>query len=253
MSRNPHAGRRRSRAGVTLIEVLIAMTLLSLLSVGILIAMEVGLSAFGKTDTKLMDNRRSAGAERILEQELEGMVPVVAPCGIGPKSTGTNLAFFEGEAQVMRLVSTFSLHGAWRGQPQILELFTIPGEEGAGVRLVVNEIPYIGPATAGQLCLGQQPDPVTGLSTLHFAPVEARPNSFVLADKLAYCRFSYLTPSPQPNQPPRWLPTWTQPGWPLAVRVQMAPLEPDRSRVQPISVTAPVNFHRAPEIQYGDF
>jgi len=36
---------KRSRAGVTLIEVLIAVSLVSLLSVGILMALRVGMSA----------------------------------------------------------------------------------------------------------------------------------------------------------------------------------------------------------------
>jgi hypothetical protein len=73
-----------------------------------------------------MDNRRVAGAQRILEQQLEGMMPVVAPCGAGPQGGGTNAAS-SGRAATMRLVSTFSLQQAWRGQPQILEVFLIPG------------------------------------------------------------------------------------------------------------------------------
>ena len=68
-------------SGVTLIEVLIAITLLSMLSVGMMVAMRIGLSAFAKTDSKLMDNRRVAGAQRLVEQELKGMMPVAAPCG----------------------------------------------------------------------------------------------------------------------------------------------------------------------------
>ena len=64
--------RRRSTAGVTLMELLIAVLLLSLLSVGLLFALRIGLNAYSKTQTRLMDNRRVAGAQRILEQELEG-------------------------------------------------------------------------------------------------------------------------------------------------------------------------------------
>src|SRR5215831_2035116 len=140
--------RRSARAGVTLIEVLVAITLLSMLSAGIVVAMQIGLATFAKTDRKLMDNRRVSGAQRLVEQELEGLMPVVAPCG-GPG--GAKVGFFQGEASVMRLVSTFSLQQAWRGQPQILELFVIPGEDGKGVRLVVNELPYAGPLAAGML------------------------------------------------------------------------------------------------------
>ena len=82
----------RRDAGVTLMEVLIAVTLLSLLSTGMLLAIRIGLSALGKTNEKLMYNRRVAGAQRILEQELQGMIPVVAPCG----GSGLRFGFFQG-------------------------------------------------------------------------------------------------------------------------------------------------------------
>ncbi len=232
----------RRNAGVTLIEVLVAVTLLSLLTVGMMYAMSIGFQAFQKTDRTLMENRRVAGAQRILEQQLEGLIPVVTGCG-----PGSPIALFQGEPQVMRLVSGFSLQQGWRGQPRILELFVIPGQDDRGVRLVVNEILYTGALGAGQLCTGQtSPD---GLP--QFLPVSANPQSFVLADQLAFCRFSYLQYIPQSNETV-WKTAWTAPGWPLAVRIEMAPMEPDRSQVQPISVTAPIYLHRDPGIEYVD-
>jgi hypothetical protein len=171
------------------------------------------------------------------------MMPVVAVCG------GTTKAvFFQGEPQVMRLVSTFSLQQAWRGRPQILEVFVVPGEDNKGVRLVVNEIPYTGAAGAGQLCAPAG----AGGPGLRFAPVTPKPDSFVLADKLAYCRFAYLTPPTEANLPPTWLPIWAAKAWPMGVRVDMAPLEPDPGRLQPIAFTAPIRLHRDPEIPYAD-
>jgi general secretion pathway protein J len=238
----------RGVRGVTLIELLVAITLLSLLSVGLLMALRLGLNAYGKTQTRLMDNRRVAGAQRILEEQLEGLMPVVAACGASASGGGTKMAFFQGEPQVMRLVSTFSLQQAWRGQPQILEVFVIPGADGRGVRLVVNEIPYTGGLSAGQLCTG----PAPGGVGFTFLPVAPGPKSFVLADKLAYCRFSYLTPQKEPDHPPLWLPVWAAATWPVGVRVDMAPLDPDPSRLQPIAITAPIHIHRNPEIVYAD-
>jgi hypothetical protein len=226
----------------------VAVTLLSLLSTGLLMALRIGVNTFTKVDTKLMDDRRVAGAQRIVEQQLEGLIPVVTPCG---KSQG-RLAFFQGEAQTMRLVSGFSLQQAWRGLPQILEMFVIPGEQGRGVRLVVNEIPYTGPDSTAGLCTGVSPDPQTGQPHTHFVPVIASPNSFVLADKLAYCRFVYFTPAPDPVRPPAWNSEFAAAGWPLAVRIEMAPLEPDPSRLQPLTVVAPVHILRNPELNYDD-
>jgi prepilin-type N-terminal cleavage/methylation domain-containing protein len=240
----------RREAGVTLIEVLIAVTLLSVLSIAMVIAMRVGLTAFSKTDSRLMDNRRVAGAQRVLLEEIEGMVPVVTKCGAGPAATG-RYSFFQGEEQAMRLVSTFSLQQGWRGQPQILEFTVIPGDQGRGERLVVNEIPYTGALSAGRFCLGPAPDPMTGLPGLRFAPIETGPHSFVLADKLESCRFSYFYPA-RDGEPPAWRPRWSGTNWPMGVRVEMAPLETDPGRVQPIAVTAPIHVYRSTELDYDD-
>ncbi len=238
---------RKPEAGVTLIEVVVAVTLLSLLSTGMLVALRIGLNSFSKVDGKLMDNRRVAGAQRILEQELDGLLPVVSGCGKMP----ARMAFFQGEAQRMRLVSGFSLEQAWRGRPQMLEIFVIPGES-RGVRLVVNEIPYTGPDALAALCLGFVPDPQTGIRVPQFAPVVASPRSFVLADHLASCRFRYLMQPQDPKLLPVWNDTWIRPGWPLAVGIDMTPEERDASRLQPISVVAPVRVRRSPEVVYDD-
>ena len=228
--------------GVTLIEVLIAVTLLSLLSVAMFMAMRIGLNSYAKADTKLMDNRRSAGAQRILAEELEGIMPVMAACGAGEVGAGSRAVFFHGAPGVMRLATAFSLQQGWRGQPQVLALLVIPGEDSRGVRLVVDETPYAGPSVAGRFCTAAG----------RFVPAVAGSGSFVLADNLAYCRFAYLTPSTTANEPPSWTAEWNTQNWPLAIRIEMAPLETDTSRVQPISVTVPVYLHRNPEIKYED-
>jgi prepilin-type N-terminal cleavage/methylation domain-containing protein len=251
--------RHSTRAGVTLIEVLVAITLLSLLSVAMLFALRIGLMAYSKTNAKLMDDRRVAGAQRILEQELEGIVPAVGPCSGMPDAaqgsapSGPMFGFFQATSNAMRLVSTFSLQQGWRGRPQILELFVVPSDNGEGLRLVVNELPYKGPLAAGRLCTGLSPDPAAGVSLPHFLPVMSGPDSFVLADKLAFCRFVYLWPPKIATDPPVWSPVALGAGWPLAIRVEMGPLQPDPSVLQPLTVTAALHLHLTQTIPYGDF
>ena len=245
--------RRSSRAGVTLIEITIAITLLSLLSLGMAIAIRVGLQAFAKTDAKLMDIRKITGTQNILHQELEGLIPVLAACAGNTVDNGFRAAFFQGEPAALRMVSSFSLQQASRGEPQVLELFVIPGEDNGGVRLVVNESLYTGYMGAAHFCTGVTPDSVTGAPLARFMPVVAGPRSFVLADQLAYCRFWYYYPgSVQENKPPAWVATWSTKGWPQAIRIEMAPLHPDPSRIQPITVTAPIHIRRDPEKKYED-
>ena len=72
---------RRRESGFTLIEVTIAVTLVGLISLGLLMAMRVGFTAMQKSNDKLMHNRRVTGVERILEQQVAGMLPTTATCG----------------------------------------------------------------------------------------------------------------------------------------------------------------------------
>src|SRR4051794_12607344 len=158
-----HASLRRPdcESGVTLIELLIAVTLLSLLSVGMLFAMRVGLNAMGKTNDHFNSDRRVLGVERILTEQIAGFVPATGLCSPDPQIAPSPVPFFQGEPQTMRFVSTYSLQEAARGYPRILEFQVIPGENGQGVRLIVNEHLYTGPLSTGILCAGTGPDPVT--------------------------------------------------------------------------------------------
>lgn len=249
MSKRPRAPHQ---AGLTLIEVLLAITLLSTLSVGMLAAIRLGFDAMHNTGNRLMENRRIAGAQNALEQELAGFMPVKAICPAGPETPAVPFSFFEGQPQSMRLVSTFSLQEAWRGQPYIDELQVIPGVDGIGVRLIVNEIPYTGPRTAGFACLGMALDPESGLNVPQFRPIQTGPQSFVLADKLAWCRFAYLEPAKPPKEE-HWRPNWVLTRWPLAIRVEMAPLDDNRARLRPLTVTTAVRVNRLPDINYVDY
>jgi len=237
------------RSGVTLIEVMIAVSLLSLLSLGILMSLRVGLGALERTNRRLMNNRRVAGSQRILEQQLAGFIPVVALAA--PSGGLMKVPFFEGRAQSMRFVSSYSLSEASRGIAQVLEFQVIPGEEGRGVRLVVNETAYTGPRSAGVFCLGLGQDAELGVSTQRFLPISIGPGSFVLADRLAYCRFSFLRFVPEQNLQ-QWQPNWILPKWPLGIRIEMAPLDTDLVSLKPVTVTVPVRVNRDPELEYAD-
>ena len=242
---------RHRAAGVTLIELLVAVTLFSLLSLGMTMALRLSLAAYSKSETKLMDNRRIMGAQRMVQAELEGMVPAFVMCGASQGGTGTRAVLFQGATDGMWMVSTFSLQQGWRGQPQILQLFVIPGDQG-GVRLVLNEIPYNGSRGAAQYCTGTF-NIANSISPLaQMMPIHTGPQTFVLADKLAYCRFSYYTPATAMYDPPAWQANWAAKGWPLAVRIEMAPAEANPARLQPITVTAPLHIRRDVEKVYTD-
>jgi hypothetical protein len=150
----------------------------------------------------------------------------------------------------MRFVSTYSLSGGWRGYPQILEFQVIQGERGEGVRLVVNEHLYTGPIGAGNFCLGTEMAPDIGVRIPIFRPVQSGPSSFVLADRLAYCRFRFREILPLPPRE-RWVERLILPQWPSAVRIEMQSLATDAARIPMLSITAPIRVNERPGGRYG--
>jgi len=246
--------RRRSReSGFTLVEVLIATTLVMALTTGILLALRVSLNAMDHADTKLMRNRRVMSVNRILEAQMSDIIPAMVTCRAheGPPG-GPPVAFFQGEAETVRLISSYSLNDSSRGLPQILEYQVIPGDKGEGVRLVVNEHLYSSPLSAGLFCVGTRSAPGSGDSLPVFREVEIGPGTFVLADRLATCHFEFLQPDRNdPNKPPVWVARWTRALLPDAIRVVMAPLDPDPSQLQLETLTIPVHVNQDPSVDYG--
>ena len=231
-----------------MLELLLAVSLLGLLSAGILTALHVGVNAMGKANARLMDNRRMVGVERILEAQIAGFVPVMATYLVGDRQLPAPQPFFQGEPRSMRFVSSYSLAEGWRGYAQILEFQVISGEGGEGVRLVVNEHQYTGPLSAGAFCLGLGPDPMLGVQVPMFRPILVGPQSFVLADRLASCRFFYREMQPFPLGE-RWVERWILPRWPSAVRIEMAPLATEAVRIPPMSMTAPIRITAEPGVR----
>jgi hypothetical protein len=220
---------------MTLMEVLIAVTLVALLSTGMLYALRAGLGSLQTIDRRIEADRRASGAQRILEQEFAHMMPVMAPCRAGVEGLpGGSAAFFDGEPQVMRFVSAYSLEGAARGQAKIVELFVIPGSDRSGVRLVVNELPYFNPLSAGVLCFQRVDGSLGGRPFLAFASPQPTATSFVLADRLERVSFAYRELS-RVDRGERWTDRWMDPSaFPDTVRLDMAPLPGDSTRIPPL-------------------
>jgi hypothetical protein len=245
--------RRHGTAGFTLVEVLIATTLVMAITTGILIALRVGIDAMDHADARLMHNRRVMAVERILVAQASDIVPAMTTCQ--PRNSedpGESIAFFQGEPQTMRFITSYSLNEGSRGLPQLLEYQVIPGEHGEGVRLVVNEHLYSGPRSARAFCSGTRVDEALGAPVPVFAPVEIGPGSFVIADKLAACHFEFLQPDKDSREKPSvWVPRWVRPVLPDAIRVVMGPLDPGASQLPLQTLTIPVRVNRDPSVDYA--
>ena len=226
--------------GFTLVELLISITLLATLSTGILMAMRAGLLTLQKTSDRLYSNRRVISVEQIIQRQISNAMPVLGQCASGA-DLGGPMPAFRGDAQTLHLVSSYSMTEGARGYPRVIELQVVSSDRG-GVRLIVNEALYAAPAIPSEFCAGGG-----------YGPGRVTPQSFVLADRLASCRFVYKDISLE--SPPKggaWLEQWIKPELPYAVRVEMAPLAPDAANLPLLTVTARIPVTREVLAPYYD-
>jgi hypothetical protein len=97
---------------------------------------------------------------------------------------------------------------------------------------------------------GRIPGGEFGLMTT-FRPILSGPGSFILADKLASCRFFYQELRPKPELE-RWDELWTKADWPTAIRIEMTPLNNEPGMLKMMTVSAPVHVTKAPLQEYAD-
>ena len=228
---SPLAKRRSRQRGVTLIELMIAVSLTAVITVGLLFALRTSIVAYEKTSDRLHSNREQIGRNQILSRELGGAMPVMSPCGT------SNVPYFFGAPDSLRMISNYSIAEGFRGYPQILDFQTRRASSGA-LQLVVIEHPYTGPASTAPLC---------GASASAFGVSGTETEPFVLADDLVSCTFSYRGP-PNPlatKQEANWTPTWTTTNsLPLAIRVDMIPRTGPGGGLPSVSVTVPIHVDR---------
>jgi general secretion pathway protein J len=216
----------RSQRGFTLMELMVSITLVAAIATGMLMAMRGGLLSLGRIQTRLDENRRALGIQRVLSLQLGGAMPARTGCA-GQLSPFA----FRGTASALAMVSTYSLSEGSRGAPHIVEYQVAP-DAGGTVQLIVNERLYGGPGSTGSFC-GE------GVA------LQGSPQPFVAASRLAYCRISYFQMNPDTQfRGGGWVDAWNDPNMPSAVRIEMASASPDPIRLPVVSITAPLYVTR---------
>lgn len=240
-----HSRRLRRDAGLTLIEVLVAVSLLGLLSAGIVTALQMSAGSWRDARERLTLDRKIANSNHLLHAMFAGMVPVLAA---PPPSAGAPPApFFHGEPQQMRFISSYSLEAGARGQLQVIELNVQQARN--GLRLVLTQSPFRGGPSVGRYIVGV--DSSAGAPRLLFRPVQPRADSLIVADQLAAVSFEYLREGRTPRDPALWRTAWDDMQQiPAAVRVILEPQKPE-ARLQPVTIVAQVRARYAPPAGSG--
>lgn len=230
-------GLRRSSssgAGFTLIEMIIAVTLVAAIVAGLLMSMRTGLTAYQRVTQRLEDNRRAMGIDQAVHRQFGGIMPVTAPCG----GEGSKVATFIGAVSWVRFVSSSSLEEGARGYPHIVE-YSVTSDPDGGVRLMMNEALYTGPSSFLSVCSTSGP----------FLPAD---KAVKIAGKLAYCRFGYRVPVPDSPLGGDWVAAWQAPDLPRAVRIELQPLGNNAGTLPMLNVNVPIHVTRQTLYTYTD-
>jgi general secretion pathway protein J len=218
-----------SQRGFTLIELMIAITLVAAISTGMLMAMRTGLLTLEKVDSRLQDNRRVVSLQQMLVRQLSSVMPAVGDCGTA------RVALFSGTSQTLRMVTSYSLADGARGYPQLVDLEVLPDSEG-GLRLIENEHFYFSPASSAPFCVPQ------GFTS----------QSFEVARGLAVCRISYREYIPETPNAGKWVAGWNRANLPAALRIEMIPLHVEPARLMLQTVNIPIRIYRDVMGDYDD-
>lgn len=98
------SARRERQSGVTLIELMIAVSLTAVITVGLLFALRTSVLAYEKTSDRLRSNRAQISRNQILSSELGGAMPILSSCPGVPA-----MPYFTGTPAMLRMISSYSI------------------------------------------------------------------------------------------------------------------------------------------------
>jgi general secretion pathway protein J len=204
-------------SGFTLLELLVAMTVVSLLTTAILFGWRIAAGSWGRVNELVDEQRRIQSVHELLDQQIANMVPI-APW----LREGNSSVFFQGERDTARFVSRYSLLHRGRSGLYRVEYHVAQGEDGFQ-RILLNEAPMHDLASVGSLLRSVEQS--AGGRILRFAPFSQRQETRVLLSGLAECFFEYLRPAGA--EPASWTSDWADRGSELpramAVRIDARP------------------------------
>lgn len=199
MKTNNLSLRTRRAAGFTLLELLISITILSLLATIILFGWGIATSAWQKANSRLSQDRKVLATHHLLQQQMASMVPYRARTERGGQEF-----FFQGEPQAARFLSLYSLTGRARSGLYLIE-YQVTEQAGGTKQLLLNEFPLTSKEELGALITGAEASPRGRV--LQFAPFKRGPQTVVLLEDLEECHFEYY--SHRPPEPGVWTDQWT--------------------------------------------
>jgi len=221
------------KRGVTLLELLVAISLLGMVSLGLLFGLRIAVSAWQKGNSRLSADRQVFAAGDLFAQQVANARPRLV--AVGPEDRPVRIFYFQGTSNSLRFLTATSLAGRSRSGLWLAE-YTFR-EDGPGrCKLSYNEVPYHDDRDAAQTIASVREDQSTHRLVVRFVEPETVRD---LYRDLEGCSFEYLVV--EPGQEPRWETEW------ISVKPMLPPAVAARFRgregrgIAPVAMVASFN------------
>src|ERR1035438_3865967 len=125
--------------GVTLVELLVAITLLGFVSLGLLFAMRIGIGSWQRGDARMAHDRAVVTAGDLITAQLAGAQARIV--GWGPREQRVAFLLFDGAADRLHFITRYSVAARERGGSYLAEYWFERNARNE-CRLLYNEYPF---------------------------------------------------------------------------------------------------------------
>ena len=238
-TRNPRFCQKRVwDSGFTLLELLVSITMVSLLATAVLFGWRISASAWEKVSEQLEQNRKILATNELLMEQMASMVPMQVYTEVGQQF------FFKGEEKTASFVSRYSLAHRARSGLYLIEyqIEELPG----GVRaLLVNERPV---ANSQDMLSGMiESVRVSEGQAVRYVEFENREDSLRLLDGAEELRLEYYRTG-KSSEKGEWVSEWRNINneLPNAMAIRVTDKGQERT-LQPVSIIAAVQQIKRPQ------
>lgn len=191
------------KRGVTLLELLVAISLLGMVSLGMLFGLRIAASAWHKGNTRMAAGRQVIAASDLFAEQIANARPRLVEWG--PLDRPVRFFYFEGTHDRLRFLTATSAAGRSRSGLWLVE-YSFRPDDGGRMKLVYNEWPFREDADAAQTVQDIAMDPTRNRMAVRFIAPASTAQTRELYRDLDDCGFEYLIL--RPGEEPRWEPQW---------------------------------------------
>ena len=216
--------------GFTLLELLVSITIVSLLTVSIVFSWRIATTAWSRSSELVEEQRQVAAVQALLRKQVAA-ISAYAPFS----REWRGIVFFQGEQQVARFLSRYSLENRTRSGLYLVE-YLITEETDGTKQLLMNETALHNPEELRRFITGVEQSATGPIQ--QFLPIERSPKTRVLLTDLEDAHLEYYRPATQLQESGEWVEQWlTARGeLPRGIAFRLAK-ESNPNHLEPVSMT----------------